>query len=183
MSDDPSAIEPKHTTSLSPASLETLENWEKRFRIEHDHYSAIGRVAAAWAYFEATVDTATIDLAGLSGSVGVCFTSQIAGIGRKMDAYIALAREKGTPEPLVSNLTRLASEATAFAEKRNRVVHDVWIFDHPNPPQRYEASARKRVKLGPVAASTETLHKYVEGIRDLSDRFEALADHVAVPVP
>jgi hypothetical protein len=47
---------------------------------EHNHYAAIGRVAAAWSYLEASVDTASLRLADLKEEIGVCFTSQITGI-------------------------------------------------------------------------------------------------------
>jgi hypothetical protein len=55
------------------------------------HYSAVGQVAANWASFEATVDSYSIVLSGLSADIIVCFTAQIPGSGRKLDAYISLA--------------------------------------------------------------------------------------------
>jgi hypothetical protein len=114
---------------------------------ERNHLSAIGRVAAAWSTFEAVVDTGCIRLAGLETENGVCLTSQIAGILRKLDAYIALARLRTLPDELVKKLNKFHDKAREAGEKRNRLVHDVWYFKQHGPPERLEATARRLLRL------------------------------------
>jgi hypothetical protein len=151
---------------------------------EHNHYSCIGRVAAAWSYLEAVVDTSSIGLAGLATEPGICFTSQISGIGRKLDAYIALARLRNLPQELVQKLDALAKAAQGLGERRNRIVHDVWFFDHPNDPRRLEATARRLVRLEYIPTSSTKLTRFAYEISKFTDEFDSLNSRVvAAPIP
>jgi hypothetical protein len=76
------------------------------------HYAAIGRIAVSWAFLEANVDAASIRLADAIPGAGACLTSQIASIGRKLDAYIALARVQGAPKDVVAKLCEFAGKPT-----------------------------------------------------------------------
>jgi hypothetical protein len=153
-------------------------------RIEHNHYAAIGRVAAGWAFLEALVDTWSMELAGLSTQPGVCLTSQIAGIARKLDAFISLARLRPISDALVKDLNDFAKLARGLSEKRNRLVHDVWYFDHPNPPEHLEATARKVLRFEYIPQTTEQILEFVRKIDQASDRFHELGDKVkACPAP
>jgi hypothetical protein len=84
-------VSPSLISSLPPTDpailAEEAKNWAQR-----QHYSAIGRVAANWSYYEAVVDICSIRLAAIDTRKGLIFTSQIAGIVRKLDVYISLAR-------------------------------------------------------------------------------------------
>jgi hypothetical protein len=143
-----------------------LSKFNQASRAEAQHYSAIGRVAAAWSYFEATIDTASIALAQIGGEKGVCFTAQIAGSARKLDAYIARARLSGISKKLISDLCQFADGTHSLNERRNS-------------PQRLEATAKKIVKLQLVPTSTQELMTLADDISQHVDQFDKLVDRVA----
>lgn len=162
---------------------EALAHLEKSEGAAHDHLAAVGSVASIWAYFEARVDTATIRLAGVKADIGVCFTAQIAGIGRKLDAFIALADHISGGKKSMDPLTKFAKCAASLGERRNRVVHDTWLLDDPENPQRFEATARKKLRLLPVNVTTEAVLKLADEINQAIDRFDELAAPFLAPPP
>jgi hypothetical protein len=141
---------------------------------ENRHYAAIGRVAANWSYFEAVVDHCSIRLARTNKRTGIIFTSQISGIVRKMDAYISLARLRKLPLGTVGDLCKNADTSRGLSERRNRIVHDVWYFYHPASPERFEASARRLLKVESVPTSTEELLQFATDIQAHQAAFEDL---------
>jgi hypothetical protein len=92
------------------------------------HLATIGLVASSWAGFELAIDMSALAVANISQQVGLCLTAQISGSARKLDAYIAIARQRGADKNFLQELNTLAKETTALAERRNRAVHDPWFF-------------------------------------------------------
>lgn len=86
---------------------------------------------------------------------GVCFTSQISGSRLKLDALISLCGLVGAASDAMAELHVLAKDTVALSVRRNRAIHDVWIMDNPEKPERFEASASKvlRIKKIPVTTS------------------------------
>jgi hypothetical protein len=150
----------------------------KNLKAEHNHYAAIGRVATAWSFLEASVDTASIRLAAVNSDIGVCLTSQISGIGRKLDAYIALSRLRKLPNELIDRLNKFSQKAGGLGEKRNRLVHDIWFFNHPEPPERLEATARKLLRFEYIPTKTDDIVKFAWEINNLTGEFDVLAQAV-----
>jgi hypothetical protein len=147
---------------------------------EHNHYAAIGRVAAAWAHFEALVDIYSTELAQIDAKTGLCFTTQIAGSGRKLDAYISLARlSRELPDKLIKELNIFAKDTLGLSEQRNRIVHDLWFFNHPAEPERLEASAKKLLRFEYIPTSTEALLKFSTQIDNHAEKFVELTDRIA----
>jgi hypothetical protein len=143
------------------------------------HYAAIGRVAEAWAVFELSIDDACWGLAGLSPTVGVCLTAQVAGHARKLDAFTALVRLRGGGDPLIKAINKFAERARSLAEQRNRVVHDPWIpLGVLDTPHRIEASARRVAILKLIPMLTDEVLKVADQIADLEADFRALRDRV-----
>jgi hypothetical protein len=164
-----------------PTLLETIPvgdpaETQKRMegRLETFHYAAMGRIAANWAYFEALVSTASINLANIDIKTGVCFTAQIFSIGRKLDAFIALAKLKGASAKLIEDMHMFAKDAQGLGAQRDRVLHDVWRFPHPEPPLRFEATAVKSLRLMEIAHPTEKLQGLNSHIEELPHRFATL---------
>jgi hypothetical protein len=177
MSDEDDSAPPPR--SLLAEAL--AKRWQET-AVEDKHFAAMGRVATNWAYLEALVDLRSMKLAGMHVSPGLCFTTQIFGINRKLDAFISLARLQKIPDSLVTKLNDFAREARCYGGRRDRVMHDTWEFVHPEPPERMEIMAQKRLIVRPVATPTEELIKLANAIRDLSDLFNDLAEQVsAVP--
>jgi hypothetical protein len=144
-----------------------------------DHYAAIGRVAAEWAALETTIDSACLRLAQIEPRIGVCLTSQIAGWGRKLDAYIALARLSGATET-VRKLNAFAEDTNGLADQRNRVVHDPWVGS--TKPHRLQATAKKKLRLEFIDTPTEDVVKISQRITDHNARFDQLEAEVTAEV-
>ena len=64
-------------------------------RLREAHYSAIGQVAAAWSFFESTLDFWLMVYAGLEVEIGACFTGHMFGSRPRIEGFIALARYLG----------------------------------------------------------------------------------------
>ncbi len=76
-------------------------------RFETLHYSAIGQIAVKWAFLENEIDSACAALADVSPVTAICFTSQVIGPVRKLDALCAIVNELEVPKPLKRRLTKL----------------------------------------------------------------------------
>jgi hypothetical protein len=139
------------------------------------HYAAIGRVAAEWAALETTIDTRSLQLAEIKPEVGICFTAQISGWARKLDAYIAVANWWGAVKT-VKKLNVFAKDTNGLAEQRNRIVHDPWVgFKQPH---RLEATARKKLRFEFIHMPTDDVLKVSRLITEHVIRFDRLADEV-----
>jgi hypothetical protein len=67
----------------------------KQRSARREHYELIGTIASAWAALEATIDIQALRMAKIDIRPGLCFTAQMSGHGRKLDAYFACARLRG----------------------------------------------------------------------------------------
>jgi hypothetical protein len=140
-----------------------------------EHYAAIGRVATEWAALETTIDTASLRLAKIEPQIGVCLTSQIAGWGRKLDAYIALTRLFGVTK-LIDKLNAFAKDTHSLAEQRNRIVHDPWIGT--SKPHRLEATTKRTVRLEFLHIPTDEVSAISYRITQHCVRFEQLSGQI-----
>jgi hypothetical protein len=147
--------------------------------LTHAHYAAIGRVASEWAAFETTIDSRAIALAGLSPELAVCFTAQIAGWTRKLDAYISIARLCGMVKAQ-SKLNIFAKDTQGLAEQRNRIVHDPWVGT--TRPHRLEATARKKLRLEFIEMPTAEVSAFASKITEHINRLDDLADEILAEI-
>ena len=160
--------------NLAPTNPAVLQVMAEA-RLGNIHYAAIGRVAAAWAHFEALVDMWLHEFAGVDTEVGVCFTGQMIGARPRIDGFIALARHRGAARKWNKKLGELAKYAQALGEQRNRAVHDVWELSDPMTPHRLEATARQTVRVLPVHVPTQDLLDLGSHIAQLEQRFDKTA--------
>jgi len=86
------------------------------------HHAAIGKVVAAWSYFEAVVDTWSSHFANISPEISVCFTSQMIGHRPKMNALFSLIRIKDVDAKDSKRLNQILEKTTGLAEQRNRII-------------------------------------------------------------
>jgi hypothetical protein len=159
------------------------EEYKEALRLAAEHYSAIGRVAANWALFEATIDDRGIELSGIPYETGVCFASQIMGSRPKLESFIALVRHLGIPTHFNGKLEDFAKNVTRLNEQRNRVVHDPWILSKPGKPQRYETTAKRKLRIKLIEVSTEDITKLANNIEGLIFGFLDLVDSIRKSLP
>jgi len=158
-----------------PAIVESMKNE----RLRTAHYAALGRVAGAWAEFEALVDAWLATFAGLTSEIGVCFTGQMIGPRPRIDAFIALVRHLGAKPKWNDRLEKLSVCAQSLGEQRNRALHDVWDMREPSQPQRKEATARKIVKVLSFHEPTDKLLRLVQKIDAFRKKFD---EEIAKPI-
>jgi hypothetical protein len=151
-----------------------LRAWEAA-RLGNLHYSAIGQIAAQWAYFEAIIDSWLISYARIEPKVGICFTAQMIGLRPRLDAFIALAKHLGADKRWNQTLEDFARDANGLSQQRNRAVHDVWELTDPTSPHRWEATAQRSLRYLKHDVSTEELRKLVDNIIKLQARFDDMA--------
>jgi hypothetical protein len=149
---------------------------DKENELATAHYAVIGRVAAEWSAFEATI---VLQITNINAKIGVCLTSQINGSGRKLDAYVALARLLGAEKQL-AKLNTFAKDTLSFAERRNRIVHDPWVG--LNTPHRLEATARRKLRFEFISVPTEDVQRLSFEITEHCVRFERLHDEILADV-
>jgi hypothetical protein len=162
-----------------PTFLEEAENG----MLSHDHYSAIGLIAARWAYYEAVIDTWLLHYAEIEADVGICFTSQMMGSRPKIEAFIALSKLRGAPDKWNKRLEELAKETQSLSEQRNRAVHDVWDLTDAKIPLRHEATAKRLVRNVKIHVPTEKLLGLARAIDGLRERFEEIASDILMSIP
>ena len=146
-----------------------------------DHLAAVGLVATAWAMFEFQIDFSSLQLGKIPQSAGVCLTAQVIGPGRKLDAYIAIARLRGANK-FMEELDKFARNAIQIGERRNRVVHDAWYLTGRSVPKRLEITARRILKAGFVESGTLQLIDLAVEIHDISNRFQDIHKRVMASI-
>jgi hypothetical protein len=137
-------------------------------------------VANSWARLEFLVDLSALELARVDGDVGWCFTTQIAGSGRKLDAYIAIAKLRGA-DSFTGELEAFAKDTAGLAAQRNRIVHDPWRT-YGLVPERLEVTARKKLRRVIVSMSSEEVMACNDRIVALYARFCELHEKIMVAI-
>jgi hypothetical protein len=87
----------KRMSRDDPSVLAFLERSEE----EGNYHEHVGRIAIHWTTFELAVDVATLRLADIHLRKGLCLTLQVAGIGRKLSAFISIAKLTHLPEDIL----------------------------------------------------------------------------------
>jgi hypothetical protein len=170
-----------------PLSLERLvtilggSSTIKQTAVALSHLTVLGFIVAEWSIFEAQIDERAVELAQISSPAVLCFTSQVAGPGRKLDAYIALARLRGASN-MMKALHQLAKDAMGVAERRNRVVHDPWLLLGQGGPFRVETTARRKLRNEYIPVSAAEMAKLSEDVLALIERFIDLDRQVRAAV-
>lgn len=170
-----------YTLKAGPALTITSPEIQKLLadaQLTEQHYAQIGRVAAQWAYFETVIDGWLHTFANVKAHVGVCFTAQFLGPRARIDAFIALVKQSGASKRWNQQLEDFAKDVVAIGEKRNRAVHDVWVLNEPSQPIRLEFSARRKVRIEQIPASTDSLKELVFKIAALRGFFEHIASDI-----
>jgi hypothetical protein len=137
------------------------------------HMSFVGMVASAWAELEFAIDSCATDVADIPRDISVCFTAQIIGSNRKIDAYIALVRLRGVNR-YNADLELFAKDTASLAERRNRVIHDPWMTTGRAHPARLEATARRALRFQFVEVPTAEVIALGDEIIKHTGRFAEL---------
>lgn len=136
------------------------------------HYAAVGRIAAAWASLESTLDAEIRQLLDAKPKECACVTAQMMGAAPRLKAIRALCEIKGASSTLLNKLNDYLNRTYTVAEKRNRVVHDPYYVDvNSGQVSQFEVTAQKKLAYGYKPTSLPELEKTLKEIRDHHDRF------------
>jgi hypothetical protein len=155
-------------------------NLPEQFQFAANHFASIGIIASTWAAFEISLDIAALQLAGVTEKIGLCFTAQVIGPARKIDAYISVARERGATK-FMGDLDKFAKDTIGLGERRNRVVHDPWQFQNGSA-KRLEATARRKLRLELIEVSHAEITSLMFGIQGHQARFVDLHARILAEV-
>lgn len=127
----------------------------KSFAPTDEHFSAIGKVADAWATLELNVNSAIWELMDVEQHVGACATAQIGSFVPKMRALISLAAYRGADAKSIKILNQFTTDGDALARQRNRIIHDAWFGQHgTRAPHQFVATADKKLDFGFKSVAT-----------------------------
>jgi hypothetical protein len=167
------AIETAESLNKSVETILSLQGGDSQY------FEVIGEIAIAWSFFETEVDSQTMRLGGIHLTKGACLTSQISGIGRKLDAFISMGRLNPLPQELIKRLHKFSAKAISVSERRNRVIHDPWGPTKDGTWERIEVTARKELRMKFVTAELDELKSLATDINSLHDDLHKLADLIA----
>ena len=78
----------------------------------------------------------------------------------------------------VRALHKIAKDTAAIAERRNRIIHDPWLFDTEGAPRRFEVTAKKKLRSLAVPVPTDKVWDLAEEIREQCVRIDQLHKEV-----
>jgi hypothetical protein len=144
-------------------------------RADDAHFASVGKVVSAWAILEVLMDGLIWKLADVSTLNGACITAQIPNSARRLDAIISLIHLHNGSKDLVRRFNKFSEKVRELQLKRNRVIHDPWVFDSTGSPMRFEISASKSLELGFKGVTTAETNKLAEEIKIVTTEFHDLA--------
>jgi hypothetical protein len=114
--------------------------------ISHEHYCAIGHVAAMWNALEIQIHWLLWAVAGLNEQSGKPLTAAV-----RLETHLAsmpiIAAARSLNDTHKNELAEIIAEIQRLHNKRNLVVHANWVIDDWSKPPRTH-SIRKKDKTG-----------------------------------
>jgi hypothetical protein len=145
----------------------------------HEHYAAVGKVAAIWATFELNIDQVIWRGLHAAQKPGACVTAQFIGPGPRFRALNALVGLYKGGDRFRKELNVIAQDAQQLAAKRNRVVHDHWTLNiKTGDPVRLNITADKVLDFAFKSMPTADVMKIHAEIKELNLRFIGLSENL-----
>lgn len=164
------------------------------------HYSAIGRVTSAFSYFEFHINQLIWILSDIDDERGACITSNIFTFSARTKALLALIElihdelpksvreaDKDSPDSLPKLRAQLKKlfdkEGDPLSRKRNRVVHDTWMYGKKTGAiVQIRQTADRKLDYGFKPASIEDVDRWWEEIQQADQKFYELAARIQAAV-
>jgi mRNA-degrading endonuclease HigB of HigAB toxin-antitoxin module len=93
------------------------------------HFTAIGRIASAWATLDFEIDSLVWDLADIEPTKGACITAQLVSTRSRLQALLALMTLREADDKLMKAVRKFVTDTQELVSKRNRMVHDHWMYE------------------------------------------------------
>jgi hypothetical protein len=145
----------------------------------------IARVASCWARLEYDISVSIWTLAELRPAFGACLTSQIFTLQSKLSSLVALAKLRRVDLKIISRLNRFSDNVRDGQDKRNRILHDLWLADQLNPGcmARLRITAEKNLKFTIKPVELSEIRADLERIVDLATEFHAIRKSIEAAMP
>ncbi len=141
------------------------------------HHAAVGRVAVAWTRVENELASTVQMLACLNTAVGTCLTAQIGNSARMIDAMWSLCELRSPGITKGKEFRKRTEKIMSLGERRNRVVHDVWLFD-PGLQTREETTAKRSLKSELKIMPTDEVNALGADIENALEEFVSFWYHM-----
>ena len=138
---------------------------------DHPFYALVGRVASEWSHLEHILDETIWDLLRADKALAACVTSQLLAVGQRCNAIDLLGRARGISDNFRRPYRQLRQDAFSVADRRNRIVHDAWLFEMVSgKPHQFRAMPVADPKFGPQEISEDEISDTLSKIYDLQSR-------------
>lgn len=154
--------------------------YELKDKDDDPYYTAVGRIASAWARFEYMIDEAIWVQASFDEESGACVTAQLVGAASRLRAYIALVQLRdGISKETVTALNKFYQDTESLTRVRNRTVHDSWVWSSKTYLRgQMRVTADKKLDMRMHPKSLEELGHIHIAILKHRERFAALSRKV-----
>lgn len=167
--------------SPKDAAVQSDDWYDPRF---DPYLVAVGRISGMFAQLEFNVNQALWEFANVEAGAGACITTQIASVGARLRALIALVDYRGGSRELLKVYGKLSDDIDDLSRQRNRFIHDpVSIVVETGKLKRAHMTADKRLKFEFVDADLAEMDKLHRKIRTKSIEFTALHERALAELP
>jgi hypothetical protein len=145
----------------------------------------IARVASCWARLEYDVSVAIWTLAELRPAFGACLTAQIFTLNAKLSSLLALAKLRRVDQKLIDKINKFAARIRDGQDRRNRIVHDLWLADRLNPAGmgRLRITAEKKLNFAIQAVELQEVRADLDKIIEIATDFASIRKSIEAALP
>ena len=113
--------------------------------ISDEHSLAIGRISVAFAELESWVSSFVWALIGPEQHVGQMVTAEMS-FSRKLDLLSSLFKFRSKNQQELDDLKSLIIRISELEQKRNTVLHSLWLRQSDNPLEvtRFKITAKRK---------------------------------------
>lgn len=165
--------------------MNSTESSHQEFNFIPEYADLIAHIASSWATLEYYVADSVWVVAGLKPAMGACVTAQIFGINGKLSALLSLLKLRSAPDALISKVNKFSDAMRGPQERRNRIIHDVWLInqDDPSVMGRLELTAPKKLSFKAVDIRLEELKSDFDMIAKIRKEFHIIRAEIYDAVP
>ncbi len=147
-------------------------------------FELIGRATSDWSGLDYFISESIWALALTPPPLGACITAQIYTTDGRLRALLALLKIRQADQKLIDTVNDFANEIRGPAEKRNRIVHDIWtVHEDTGAMLKVEITAQRKLTFEVKEVDLSRLRKDVQDILDCVKRCKTIRDQIFAALP
>jgi hypothetical protein len=137
--------------------------------LDGDYAQEIGFLVLSFGSLEGILAVGIGMLVNEDQKIGLILTAKLS-FEQRLTVFDALVRGKTTEQTILAALEALISRLTALNERRNGIVHAMWIQrkDGSDAPMRYRYVTRLKMKKGPIQVVEKTTPEEIHVVSEAS---------------